>query len=135
MKTQKTVLVVEDEKDIRDGLVYSLRRKKFFTLEAANGKEGVEIALAKHPDLVLLDLLMPEMDGTDALKKIREDAWGAHIPVIVLTNVSMNEERLVKDMVAYKPLYYLIKVDWTFSAVAEKVEEALTPNLSTPSLA
>lgn len=125
MKAQKTILIVEDEKNVRDGLVYALQRKKFSTLQAQNGKDGVELALEKHPDLILLDLLMPQMDGTTALKKIREDAWGAHVPVIVLTNVSMDEERLVEDMVAYKPLYYLIKIDWTFSAVAEKVKEEL----------
>lgn len=125
MKTQKTILVVEDEKNIRDGLVYGLHRKNFLTIEAQNGKEGLELALAHHPDLILLDLLMPEMDGITALKKIREDSWGTHVPVIVLTNVSANEEHLVRDMVAYRPLCYLVKVDWSFSAVAEKVKEAL----------
>ena len=125
MKNQKTILVVEDEKNIRGGLVHSLRLKNFLTLEAGDGKEAIETALAKHPDLILLDLLMPEIDGVTALKKIREDTWGKNVPVIVLTNLSMNEEKLIEDIVALKPLYYLIKVDWKFSAVAKKVEEAL----------
>ena len=125
MENQKTILVVEDEKSIRDGIVYVLRLKKFLTLEAGNGKEAIDMALANHPDLILLDLLMPEIDGVTALKKIREDAWGKDVPVIVLTNMSMNEEKLIEDIVALKPLYYLIKVDWTFSAVAKKVEDAL----------
>ena len=125
MQTRKTILIVEDEKNIRDGLAYALHAKNFLTLGASNGAEGVKAALEQHPDLILLDLLMPEIDGITALKKIREDVWGARVPVIVLTNVSMDEERLVEDIVAYKPLYYLIKVDWTFGAVAEKVHEEL----------
>lgn len=125
---KKKILVVEDEKNVRDGLVFGLHLKKFSTLEAVNGVEAVKVALSEHPDLILLDLLMPEMDGVTALKKIRDDAWGANVPVIILTNLSMNEEKLIEEIVPMKPLSYLIKVDWNFTAVADKVKEALTPH-------
>jgi len=85
----------------------------------------MELALAKHPNLILLDLIMPEMDGMTALKNIRADAWGAHVPVIILTNVSATSQQLVDDMVTHKPLNYLIKSDWKLHDVIQKVEEVL----------
>ncbi len=125
MKPQKTILVVEDEKSLRQAVVDILRLKKFLPLEAKNGREGVKLALAKHPDLILLDLIMPEMDGMTALKKIRQDAWGANVPVIILTNLSATSEQLVEDMVTHKPMHYLIKSDWKLHDVVKKIEEIL----------
>jgi len=125
MNTQKTILIVEDEKSLRDAIVDILRLKKFIPLEAKNGREGVEIALGKHPDLILLDLVMPEMDGMTALKKIREDAWGATVPVIILTNLSATSEHLVDDMITHKPMHYLVKSDWKLHDVVKKIEEIL----------
>lgn len=126
MKTQKTILVVEDEKSLRDAIADILRLNNFIPLEAGDGKEGVEIALAKHPDLILLDLLMPVMDGVTALKKIREDTpFGANVPVIILTNLSANNEQLVEDVVTHKPMHYLIKSDWGIHNVVEKVKSIL----------
>lgn len=126
MKTQKKILIVEDEKSLREAMVDILRLKNLNPLEAKDGKEGVEMALAKHPDLILLDLLMPVMDGMTAMKKIREDvSWGAHVPIIILTNLSATSEQLVEDMVIYKPIYYLIKSDWKLHDVVNKIEEIL----------
>lgn len=122
---KKTILVVEDEKSLRDTIVDILRLNNFLTLEAENGKDGVELALAKHPELILLDLIMPEMDGMTAFKKIREDAWGATVPVIILTNLSATKEQLVEDMVTHKPMHYLIKSDWKIHDVVKKIEEIL----------
>ncbi|TSC95253.1 MAG: histidine kinase [Parcubacteria group bacterium Licking1014_1] len=122
---EKTILIVEDEKILRGTLADNLRFEKFLTIEAQNGKEGVEMALSKHPDLILLDLLMPEMDGMTALKKIRQDAWGANVPVIILTNLSATEEKLVEDMVTQKPMHYLVKSDWKIEDVIKKIKEVL----------
>ena len=125
MKTQKTILVVEDEKSLREAIVDILHLKNFISLEAKNGKEGLDLALTEHPDLILLDLIMPEMDGMTVLKKIREDAWGANVPVIILTNLSANSEELVNDMVTHKPMDYLIKSDWKIHDVVDKIENLL----------
>jgi DNA-binding response OmpR family regulator len=125
MKTPKTILVVEDEKSLRRAIVDILRLKKFLSLEAKNGREGVEMALSKHPDLILLDLILPEMGGLAALKKIRADAWGADVPVIILTNLSADNEQLVDDIVTHKPMYYLIKSDWRIHDVVDKIESVL----------
>jgi DNA-binding response OmpR family regulator len=125
MTTQKTILVVEDEKDLREAVADILRLKKFTPIEAKNGREGVELAISKHPSLILLDLIMPEMDGMTALKKIRENAWGATVPVIILTNLSATNEHLVEDMVTHKPMHYLIKSDWKLHDVVTKIEKIL----------
>ena len=122
---QKTILVVEDEKSLREAIIDILERNNFLPLGAMNGKEGVELALAKHPDLILLDLIMPEMDGMSALKKIRADAWGATVPVVILTNLSATNEQLIDDMVKHKPMHYLIKSDWKLHDVIKKVEDIL----------
>src|ERR1035437_4945705 len=112
MKTQKTILIVEDEKSLRGAMVDILHHKNFLPLEAKNGKEGIEVALLKHPDLILLDLIMPEMDGMTALKKIREDVWGATVPIIIMTNLSATNEQSVTDAMAHEFTHYLIKSDW-----------------------
>lgn len=123
--SKQTILVVEDEKSLRNAIVDILRMENYDALEAENGKEGVDVALAKHPDLILLDLIMPEMDGMTALKKIRQDPWGAKVPVIILTNLSATTEPLVEGVVRDKPLFYLVKSDWKLHDVVEKIQEVL----------
>lgn len=125
MKTQKTILVVEDEKILRDAVVDILRLKNFLPLEAKNGNEGVDFALAKHPDLILLDLIMPAMDGMAAFKKIREDAWGKKVPIIILTNLSATKEQSADNAATNKSTYYLIKSDWKLHDIVRKIEEIL----------
>lgn len=66
---------------------------------------------------------MPVMDGMTALKKIREDAWGEKVPVIILTNLSATKEQLLEDMVTHKSMHYLIKSDWKLHDVVKKIEE------------
>jgi CheY-like chemotaxis protein len=123
--TQAIVLIVEDERDIREALRDVLKDAGYRVLEARNGKEGLSIALAQHPDLTLLDLLMPEMDGMTALGHLRADPWGKDARVMILTNVNASSEQVVKDIVTHKPLEYLIKSDWKIYDVAKKVGRAL----------
>jgi DNA-binding response OmpR family regulator len=125
MKIKKTVLIVEDEKSLRDAIVDILHLKNFNSFSAKNGKEGVKLALSKHPDLILLDLIMPEMDGMTALKKIRADAWGAKAPVIILTNLSSINGNLATDAIAHIPTQYLIKSDWKLHDIIKKIERML----------
>jgi DNA-binding response OmpR family regulator len=124
-KRKKIVLIVEDEKSLREAIANILRLNDFAFFEAKNGKEGVALALSKHPDIILLDLVMPEMDGMTALRKIREDRWGAHAAVIILTNVTATNEHLIDDVITQKPMNYLIKSDWKLHDVVEKIESVL----------
>lgn len=75
MKKQKKILIVEDEKNLREAIADVLHNRNFISLQAKNGREGLKLALKEHPDLILLDLLMPEMDGMTAFEKIRKDSW------------------------------------------------------------
>ena len=79
----KKVLIVEDEQNIVDILSFNLSRDGYDTLEAYDGPTGLQLALEQNPDLVLLDLMLPGMDGFDVCKKIRES--GSAIPIIMLT--------------------------------------------------
>ena len=121
----KTILIVEDEKSLRGAMVDILRRKNFLPLSAKNGKEGVDMALKEHPDLILLDIIMPEMDGMTALKLIREDAWGAKVPIIILTNLSAVNGNVAADAIAHTPTQYLIKSDWKLHDIIRKIETLL----------
>ncbi|MBC7943558.1 response regulator [Candidatus Saccharibacteria bacterium] len=126
MNKKMTILIAEDEKALRNILRDFLQDNQFLTLEAENGEEAVQLALTKHPDLILLDLMMPIMGGMDALKKIREDSWGQNIPVIILTNLNATDGQLVEDIVEQSPSYYLIKSDWKIKDVVIKIKQILT---------
>jgi len=79
----KKILVVEDEKNIVDILVFNLKRESYDTLEAYDGETGLRLALEQDPDLILLDLMLPKMDGFEVCKRLREQ--GQATPVIMLT--------------------------------------------------
>ncbi|NQU83611.1 MAG: response regulator [Parcubacteria group bacterium] len=118
----KKILIVEDEISLIRILSARLKEEGFDVLEANNGKKGLEIALKEHPDLILLDIIMPLMDGMKMLEKLRKDSWGKEAKIIVLTNLSNGTvgeavEKGVKD--------YLIKADWKLGEVIEKVKNRL----------
>lgn len=81
----KTILVVDDEKDLLDLIEYNLKKEGFDVLKAENGEEGIKIAKEHKPDLVLMDIMMPKMDGMEAVEKIRADEELKSIPIIFLT--------------------------------------------------
>ncbi len=79
----KTVLIVEDEQSIVDILSYILTKEGYDTLEALDGPTGLQLALEQNPDLVLLDLMLPKMDGFEVCERIR--AAGSMVPIVMLT--------------------------------------------------
>ncbi len=79
---KKTILIVDDEKTIVDMLVYNLQKEGYNTLEANDGEEAVHIALDKKPDLVLLDIMLPKMDGLAVCKRIRQSL---NIPILMIS--------------------------------------------------
>jgi len=87
------VLVVEDSDDNREILRYVLRASGYGVLEAANGKEAIEICREKHPDLILMDLGMPEMDGWEATEKIRADSETSSIMLYAITAHTLPRDR------------------------------------------
>lgn len=82
---KQTILVVDDEKDLLDLIEYNLKKEGFAVLKAENGEEGIKIAKEHKPDLVLMDIMMPKMDGMEAVEKMRGDDDLKSIPIIFLT--------------------------------------------------
>jgi DNA-binding response OmpR family regulator len=91
----RSILIVEDEKEIRDLLVLYLRKEGFQPLVAQDGEEGLSKARSEKPDLILLDILMPKMDGLEILRKIRADLEIARTPVAMLTAKGDETDRIV----------------------------------------
>lgn len=85
MADKQTILVVDDEEDLLDLIEYNLKKEGFDVLKAEDGKEGIQMAREHSPDLILLDIMMPKMDGLEAVEIIRQDEELKHIPVIFLT--------------------------------------------------
>lgn len=122
---KKKILIVEDEESIQRAISDSLTNQEFETILAKDGEEGLSIALKEHPDLVLLDILMPKMDGMIMLQKLREDEWGKTAPVIILTNVSPNANTVIESVLKNEPAYYLVKSDVKLEGIVEKIKEVL----------
>ena len=95
----RTILLVDDHEDNRHALSIVLEREGYRVLEAENGREAVELAQKELPDLVVMDLAMPVMDGREALRQIRADTRTATIPVVLLTAMalSVDRERVVAE--------------------------------------
>lgn len=83
--TNQTILVVDDEQDLLDLIEYNLKKEGFDVLKAENGVEALKVAKESLPNLVLLDIMMPKMDGLEVCDKMRSDANLKHIPIIFLT--------------------------------------------------
>lgn len=81
----ESVLIIDDEADIRDILAYNLKKEGFTVYTAPNGKDGIEIARTSQPDIVILDVMMPEMDGIEVCEILRNDASTKHIRICFLT--------------------------------------------------
>ena len=122
-----SILVVEDEKSLADALKDKLEKENFDVIECYDGLEGLQFASTKHPDLILLDLIMPNMGGLEMLNKLREDSWGINAKVIVLTNVSDPANIVVSTgFSALGSNYeYLVKAETTLENLVSKVKEKL----------
>jgi|SRR3989344_2257894 len=122
------VLIVEDDK-----ILSNMYRVKFTNAGhqvalAENGEEGIAKMKAMHPDLVLMDLMMPVMDGFTAIMRIQEDPTLKTVPVIVLTNLSMSED--AKKAIEMGAKDYFVKSDLTPAQVLEKAQKFLPPGSS-----
>jgi len=123
---KQTILIVDDELIVHQILRDNLVADGFNVLQAKDGVEGLTIASLRHPDLILLDILMPQMDGLTMMQKLRtQDTWGKKVPIILLTNLSPNEERIMKRIVEDEPAYYLVKTDWNINNIIDKIRERL----------
>jgi DNA-binding response OmpR family regulator len=117
------IAIIEDDQVISQMYLMKFGAAGFDVKWAKNGRLGVELVKEMRPDLILLDLHMPEMDGVEALENIRKHAWGKDIPVIVLTN--LGEEESPKKLRSLGIHSYIVKADLTPRQVVQRAKEAL----------
>jgi CheY-like chemotaxis protein len=118
-----TVLIVEDEKSLRDAIRDKLTRSGVVVLEAEDGAQGLQVALAKQPDLILLDILIPKMDGIEMLRQLRADDRGKTIQVILLTN--LNDINRLDEALTLGARDYLIKSDIKLEDLVKAIQDRI----------
>lgn len=89
----KTVLVVEDNKDNLEIITYSLQRAGYQVIAAETGEEGVELAIARRPSLIIMDINLPGIDGIEATRRIRASEIDGSIPIVAITSYAMRGDR------------------------------------------
>lgn len=105
---QRTVCIIDDNRDIREIYGIKFRMEGFSVVMAADGEEGLRVVRAERPDVILLDIQMPKVDGITVLRELRADTELSHIPVVILSNIDSDDVfREVSDLGAAE--YYLIK--------------------------
>lgn len=122
MKTR--VLLAEDELYIRQAYQWGLERHGYQVIAAGNGIEALEQAIAEHPDIILLDMIMPRMHGLEVLKRLKDNPKTRHIPVLVLTNLSQQADE--SEIYRQGADDFIIKSDFSMKQVLERVEQLLS---------
>jgi len=123
MATVKKVLIAEDEPQLNKMLAEKFSNEGFITYMATDGEEALTLSLKEHPDVILLDILMPKMDGIAMLKKLRDDEWGKTAKVMLLTNLKSSERVLEGVQLGVKE--YFVKSDWKLGDLVKKVTEKI----------
>ena len=118
MSAKKKILIVEDEKGLIKNLEMALEDKYEITA-AMTGQEGLTKAKDDQPDLILLDITLPEMDGTEVLRALKSSDETSKIPVLVLTNLS--DKATVRKILSSGGRDYMIKADWSIDDIIKKV--------------
>ncbi len=117
----KKILFVEDEAALQQALGEALRQSGYKVIKATDGEVGVRLAKSEQPDLILLDLIMPNKDGYEVLEDLKQDIKTSQIPVIVLTNLEGMKD--VEKAIAAGATNYLVKTHYELSEVIEKVRK------------
>ncbi len=126
----KKVLVVDDEESVREIYRHEFTNSGYQVVTAADGEEGLLKAGEAHPDVILLDIMLPKMSGIDVLRALKENELTKKIMVLLLTN--LGEETIIKEGFELGADGYLLKVSYTPAQVVDEVKKALEGS-STPS--
>ena len=114
------ILLIEDDKMIVEMYNVKFEHEGFAVSTAETGKDGLEKALAELPDIILLDIIMPEVDGLNVLRSLKQNAVTEKVPVIMLTN--LNQEGDVKHAFELGATDYLVKAEFTQAQVVGKIK-------------
>ena len=121
--TKTKILVVEDEEILLTALSEELKQEGFEVVGAHDGMEGVAMAQSEKPDLILLDLVMPKLDGLGALKEMKENPEIKDIPVVILTNLSDYDK--ISDALSLGAMDYLVKANYRMEELVNKIKTVL----------
>lgn len=116
---KKKILIVDDEPNIRELFTNALSSYGFDCLQAKNGLEGLNLCLTANPDIVLLDVRMPEMDGIAMLQELRKKEVGKKMPVIVFS--TLNDEKSISDALRLGVSDFLEKSNLNMAELAERI--------------
>lgn len=117
------IAIIEDDQAISQMYRIKFEAEGYEVETAENGKIGFELAKDMHPDLILLDLMMPEMNGDECLTKIRKEPWGKDVKVIILTN--MGEQEAPSILQTLNVLTFIVKANMTPRQVAQLAKKYL----------
>lgn len=119
----KKILVVEDDPDLLEIMSFRIKQAGYQVVQATDGKQGYEVALREHPDLILLDIMMPEVTGLQMLKALRQDEWGAKVHVFLLTSVNRSKE--MSEGMNYNVDKYIVKADLKYDQLLASIKQYL----------
>lgn len=119
----KKILIIEDDKFLRELITKKLVKEGYETAEAVDGEEGIKKVKEEKPDLILLDLILPGIDGFEVLSRIKDDPALAQIPVIILSNLGQRED--IDKGLNLGAVDYLIKAHFTPGEIIEKIRTTL----------
>ncbi len=120
----KTILFIEDESALHKTFGDLLTKEGYEMISALDGEAGLRLAKTKKPDLILLDLILPKMDGFEVLKELKADSGTKEIPVIVLTN--LEEIADIDKAIELGASTYLVKAQYSLEEVLEKIKKVLS---------
>lgn len=121
--SKKTILIIEDDVFLGDLMAKKLEDSGFKVVKAIDGREGLEKAATIKPNLILLDLILPGMDGFEVLKKIKDNPQTSSIPVIILSNLGQRED--IERGFDLGAQDYLVKAQFTPDEIVERVKKPL----------
>lgn len=114
------VLLIEDEPEVLELYRLKLTLDEYDVVTATNGKDGLKKAVGESPELIFLDIKMPEMDGFEVLKKLRSDTKTKNIPVVILSN--FDEQDMIEKGLSLGANEYLIKSQFTPEEISSKIK-------------
>lgn len=122
----KKILIIEDDTFLREMIAGKLKKEGFSIIEAIDGEEGIRKTKEENPDLIILDLVLPTLDGFEVLSRIKQDKSSSGIPVVILSNLGQRNE--IQHGLDLGAVDYMVKANFTPSEIIKKIVNVLSNN-------
>lgn len=122
----KKILFIEDEAVLQKTFTEILKKEGYKVINSLDGETGLRLARSQKPDLVLLDIVLPRLQGLDVLKALKGDPETKNIPVIIMTNLETPQD--IEKALTLGATTYLLKTQYTLTEIAEKIKDAIGEN-------